>query len=169
MIVRGSKMAKDKSINEFMLNWTAAGSTASGDISINPQGAIGVGGVTRPLTVSGLRWNIGFGRVGSATTRHLYKWVIWVRRKGQAVPAVPVAASGTIADAFASIDENNILVWGAALSSNAADNSEFDGATKTQRKLAVGDQLVFSWAVQTGTGATDPGSFYGIVQTFYKS
>jgi len=169
MIVRGSKMAKDKSINEFMLDWTAAGSVAAGDVSINPQGAIGVGGVTRPLTVSGLRWNINFGRVGATTTRHLYKWVIWVRRKGQDVPAIPVAATGTIADAFASIDENNILVWGAQQSSAGGDAADFEGATKTQRKLAVGDQLVFSWAVQTGTGATDPGTFYGIVQTFYKS
>lgn len=169
MIVRGSKMAKDKAIMDFSLDITAAGAVAEGQISLNPMGGIGVGGVTRPLTVSGLRWNFDYGRTVGGAWNHRFKWCIWVRRKAQAVPTIPVVASGSILDAFSSIDENNILVWGVGVTPAQAETIEFEGATKTQRKMAVGDQLVLSWSLNTSGGAVDTGRFYGCLQTFYKS
>jgi len=165
MIVRGSKMSKDKSINEINMGYTLAAGIASADFSINPQGVSGVGAVSRPLTVSGLRWQGGsFG--GAVTTNHRLKWCIWIRRKGQAIPSQALNAA-TISDAWGSIDENNILVWGATVIADSVEVYPFEGATKTQRKMQVGDQLMFSYAVSGLT--TETGGIFLLLQTFYKS
>lgn len=162
-------MAKDKSINDVGVNYTMASGIVSGDVSILPQGVIGVGGVTRPLTVSGLRWQFTHQMNAAVTGLALCKWVIWVRRKGQALPTWALAGAG-VGDSCATLDENNVLVWGAGIVNETDNLKHYEGATKTQRKLAVGDQLCFSFICADGTGAgTGTGRIFGVVQTFYKS
>lgn len=168
----GSKMAKDKSVNEVAVNSSLASGISLVHIGLNPQAvdatAGGAGSVNRPLTVSGLRWNIG---VGTPTTTALLrtKWLVWVRRKGQAIPSLSFAAG--VADAWPSLDENNIIVWGTGISTQGSQLM-FDGATKTQRKMQVGDQLIITFFTQDATApTTSTASFVysGIIQTFYKS
>lgn len=168
MVVRGSKMAKDKSINELRINSALVAGALSGNMCINPQAADAsvAGTVNRPLTVSGLRWMIDFGTTAAAAAQFV-KWVIWIRRKNQSIPSIPIPAPGAVQDSFSSIDENNVLVWGTGVVATNSGSKAFEGATKTQRKMQVGDQLVFSYYVG-GTG-TDAVLGIGTIQTFYKS
>jgi len=169
VVVRGSKMAKDKSIFEVNQALALSSGVATVNVSVNPYAADANAGSTinRPLTVSGLRWRMSAGNGGmTANSNQRYKWCLWVRRKNQTIPSTAVIAAGPPADAFSSIDENNILVWGSGLGGSQYC-ATWEGATKTQRKMQVGDQLVLSFAA-AGTG-TDSVAVYGVFQTFYKS
>lgn len=161
-------MAKDKSIIQVSLSGNLSGGTGSYDTGLLPQSyVLGAAGIAQAQTVSGLRWEITFAPTATITGTQFIKWCIWVRRKLQAVPPFTSAQAGGVGDAFASIDENNVLVWGTELLTPSINVAEAQGATKTQRKMQVGDQLVFSVRV-SGAGA-ETFAYNGIIQTFFKS
>lgn len=166
-VVRGSKMAKDKSIIESGNTITSAAGAGSLHVGLYPQSSDASAVANRPLTVSGLRWNISAALGTTATGIGKVKWAIWVRRKGQSIPNVGVVVANT-QDAFGAIDEGDILVWGNTnvLPQSVAMNDS--GATKTQRKMQQGDVLVLSIWTATA-GATDTTQMHTLVQTFLKS
>lgn len=176
VVVRGSKMAKDKTIWEGSAIVANAAGTSQTNMGIYPQSVDASSVANRPLTVSGLRWNlsIGIGNVAALSAQGFCKWFIWIRRKAQAIPSVttgvaypgPGSAQG---DAFATIDESDILVWGNGIipPGTGPNPLMFEGATKTQRKMQQGDVLVLTVCIRGGT--TDAYAFQGLVQSFLKS
>lgn len=169
-------MAKDKTIWEgsgFVAN--AAGVSQT-NLGMYPSSAAATEVCNRPLTVSGLRWNVSAARgvVAAGAQQGFCKWFIWIRRKAQVIPTVTTGAAppgpGTaLGDAFNTIDESDILVWGNSVISGAgATNPQFwEGATKTQRKMQQGDVLVFTICFRGDT--TEVMSFQAVIQTFLKS
>lgn len=166
VVVRGSKMAKDKSIVEAGFGITSAANVGAANIGLYPQSSDASQVANRPLTVSGLRWNINIAQAVTLTTGYGVKWAIWIRRKAQAIPNVAVAIAAC-QDAFGAIDESDILVWGLNRGI-PGESMKFEGQTKTQRKMQQGDTLVLSIWTNTG-GATDLVNTSSIVQTFLKS
>lgn len=166
VIVRGSKMAKDKSIVEVAAGITSAANAGQAHLGLYPQSTDASQTCNRPLTVSGLRWNISTFQAAALTTGFACKWCIWIRRKGQAIPATTMLSAGA-QDAFGQIDESDILVWGMARGVQN-DQPNYEGQTKTQRKMQQGDALVISFWTFTG-GATDLVNANAVVQTFLKS
>jgi len=167
IVVHGSKMAKDKSIVEVGTDITSSSNAGVAHCGLYPEDSAAAQVANRPLTVSGLRWNLT-PQNKTVTTRTVCKWVIWIRRKAQAIDNAVITLAG-VQDAFGKMDESDVLVWGhGALGSGVNPPFRFEGATKTQRKMQQGDTLVLSVWTNT-TGATDIVSFAGIVQTFLKS
>lgn len=168
MVVRGSKMAKDKGIIEIGNLAVASSSNYAANHALMPQAADAATNsvISQAMTVSGFRWNINFSPT-AVTTAQRYKWVVWVRRKKAPISSIPMVSNGTPTDGFNQIDENNIIVWGIGMSMNGQPYCS-DGATKTQRKMQAGDQLVFSIVAQTA-GATDGLQYSALFQTFWKS
>jgi len=167
IIYRGSKMAKDKSCIGVIFAPTAAASVAQ-NIALMPY-AFDAGTdsvIAQAQTVSGLRWMIDFGPTTAFTTFQRCIWMIWIRRKK--APIQPITPGTTTPqEAFNKTNENDILIWGAGLMTVKQDRAHFEGATKTQRKMQPGDQLVFSYCC-TGA-ATDSIAGSCNVQTFFKS
>jgi len=162
-------MAKTKVVSELVNNYTLAVSIFSCNMGIYPANATAASACNRAVTISGLRWNISHITGAAVANAHLMKWCIWVRRGSQTLPNLAFGASpAAISTAFSTINPNDILVWG---SGHAADQSDYpriyDGATKTQRKMNEGDELVFSAGV-IGNG-TETGQIYATIQTFLKS
>jgi len=161
-------MAKDKSIINISAGITLAGGVGSSGCSLLPQGANPAAGIAQAQTVSGLRWEITFGATSAlGLAGQAIKWAIYVRRKLQTIPAWSGNIAGIVGDAFPQIDENNILVWGNTIITNTQNRYVTQGATKTQRKMQVGDQLWFACGV-VGTGV-ETLAYNGIIQTFFKS
>ncbi len=114
-----------------------------------------------PGTLTGLRWSLGFvNTAGTAITRTF--WCIVVVPQGTQASTM----STTNAATFYS-PEQNVLTFGSATSLTAvgAQNVMFEGATKSMRKLKVGDTVVFLAVAQ----ATNTWSASGVVQFFIKS
>lgn len=166
VVVRGSKMAKDKSIIEAAAGITSAAGVGVIHYGLYPQSTDAAQVANRPLTVSGLRWNLTLQQTATLTTGFGGKWAIWIRRKAQAIPNVAMQTAAC-QDAFGAIDESDILVWGSARAV-PADIPKFEGQTKTQRKMQQGDTLVLSVWTNTG-GATDLVNLHATIQTFLKS
>lgn len=161
-------MAKDKSIINIASPIVLAGGVGASGCSLLPQGANPAAGIAQAQTVSGLRWEISFAASSAvAVGGQALKWAIYVRRKLQTIPGWGGNIAGGVGDAFPNIDENNVLVWGCGVITNAVNRYTTSGATKTQRKMQVGDQLWFAVGI-AGTGA-ETLVYNGIIQTFFKS
>jgi len=109
---------------------------------------------------------IDFGPATALTVLTRCNWCIWIRRKKATLPAF-TAGTALPAEAFGTMNENDVLVWGAGFMTVKMDKLHFEGATKTQRKMGVGDQLVFSFVTQGAAGDSLGGQLQ--MQTFYKS
>ncbi len=118
---------------------------------------------TFPGTVVGLRWSIGAATL--VATDAVCQWAIVVVPDGEAVNT-PSTSNG--ADFYT--PEQNILGFGAFRLMNNAEtggnmNINFEGTTKTMRKLKQGDVLAFLVFSDTATAA----AVDGIVQFFFKT
>ncbi len=115
--------------------------------------------VTFPCTIVGIRWNISVVQdagTGNATCA----WCINVLRDGGTQKVMSLTDGSTF---FA--PESDCLSFGIATIDNNVSSSNYEGSTKTMRKMMGGDKLIFS-AVGT---ATNTSALRGIIQFFCKT
>ncbi len=115
---------------------------------------------TFPCTIVGLRWTISCAQNAGTGDTQLF-WAIIIVPDGDSVNAFGTGDSNTF---YA--PEQNVLTYGITVSS-AVDNMpvQFEGSTKTMRKLKAGDVVLFATIAQ----ATDTWMLQGVVQFFCKS
>ncbi len=115
--------------------------------------------VTFPCTIVGLRWN-GVVRQDAGTGPAFHNWAIVVLRQGVTVSTM---ASGDGNTFFT--PESNCLVLGVGSIDNNVESQQYEGSTKTMRKMQGGDQLLF---ICSGS-ATNTSAFNFVVQFFCKT
>ncbi len=115
---------------------------------------------TFPCTITGIRWSMdAFADAGTATG--LNAWCIQVVKDGLAAQTM---ALSTGADFLT--PEVNVVAFGAGLTQGDQGSSKnYDGTTKTMRKMMGGDLLVFSAIGQ----ATNTTRMFGVIQFFCKT
>jgi len=116
---------------------------------------------TFPCTITGLRWDLSF-RQTAGTDLCEISWAIVLVKEGQSADTM-IRTNGV---AFYN-PEQNCLVFGTQYIFNGNTlgmTKHADGATKTMRKLMVGDQLVFIFRGTT----TDHAGVMGVIQFFCK-
>lgn len=118
---------------------------------------------TFPGTITGLRWSLNAVRSGgTATTFGHFAWAIIVQPAGTTVSTMTLASAGSMYD-----PEQMVLAFGRGCTWDAAQGVilEFEGSTKSMRKLKAGDALIFT----TFGTATERHDITGTVQFFYKT
>ena len=91
-----------------------------------------------PATVTGLRWDLNWTQ--AAGTGHCeFTWVIVVVREGTTVDSITPSNGSTLYQ-----PEQNVMSWGTGAIDNHQSTIQRVGATKTMRKLQLGDSLVFA-------------------------
>ncbi len=114
---------------------------------------------TFPATVVGLRWSLSFFQ-DAGTGTALFRWAFVIVRDGVTIDTL---ALGDASNFFN--PEENCLIFGQGMIDNNTETKDFEGSTKTMRKLQGGDTLVF-----VGAGATtNTVGIRGIVQFFLKT
>jgi len=118
---------------------------------------------TFPGTVVGLRWSMGTSALTAGDA--LLQWAVVVVPDGEAVNT-PSTTGG--ADFYT--PEQNVLAFGVARIMNNAEtggnmNYNWEGTTKTMRKLKQGDVLAFLVFSDVANSQTVD----GIVQFFFKT
>lgn len=115
--------------------------------------------VSNACTICGLRWSLSIYQDGG--TGHANgKWAIVVVRDGNSANTI----SSTDGSSFYQ-PEQDCLAFGAWVIDNNSQTKDFEGNTKTMRKMLIGDQLIF---VAMG-GDTDTSAIRGVVQFFCKT
>jgi len=116
---------------------------------------------TFPCTVVGLRWDITV-LTDAGTGRGVYSWVIVIVRDGVTASQMSHTDGGTI---YA--PEQDVMAFGKGVNqiTGLTDGHQYNGSTKTMRKLMGGDKLLF---LAKGE-ATDTQSFVGGIQFFCKT
>lgn len=118
---------------------------------------------TFPGTITGLRWELSAVRSGgTATTFGHLAWAIVVVPAGTTISTMTLASAGSLYD-----PEQMVLAFGRGCTWDAAQGVvlNWEGSTKSMRKLKTGDKLVFT---VFGT-ATERHDLTGTVQFFYKT
>ncbi len=114
---------------------------------------------TFPCTMVGLRWNLAmYQNTGTGTA--VVNWAIVIVREGFTIPTLTVSDAGTFYS-----PESDCLVFGVATIYNNTQTKDFNGDTKTMRKMQGGDRLVF---IARGI-ASETHSVRGIIQFFCKT
>jgi len=118
---------------------------------------------TFPCTVVGLRWSLS--AIGNTTTAGIIYWAIVVVKDGNTVNSMAVSDA---ADFYT--PEQNVLAFGSGYTTDldlAAGPGavQWEGSTKTMRKLMGGDVLQIISVTDSATAA----AFRGVVQFFCKS
>lgn len=119
---------------------------------------------TFPGTVTGLRWSMSYENIISTDTSSAY-WAIVVVPDGESANT-PATSDG--ADFYT--PEQHVLAFGIVTAEDSDQGGgpitvNFEGSTKTMRKLKQGDTLNF---IALGTAA-NCGGIRGIVQFFFKT
>ncbi len=117
-----------------------------------------INAINAPCTITGLRWSISIQQDGGTGICE-GTWAIVVTYGGQTVSTM----SHTDASTFYT-PESNVLAFGAWSIDNNTQTKEFEGSTKTMRKLMLGDQV---FLIAKGV-ATDTSRLFGVVQLFCK-
>ncbi len=120
--------------------------------------------ITFPATIVGLRWASSYGHTSTASPAQIV-WAIVVVRDGETASTM-----GLVDGASFYTPEQNCLAFGIFRAGdrdlvNSDISHNWDGSTKTMRKMAVGDELHI---ITLGEIAAQ-GQFRGIVQFFTKS
>lgn len=114
---------------------------------------------TYPCTITGLRWDftaVQDGGTGVATGM----WAIVKVSDGNSANTI------SFTDAASTYQpEQDVLAFGTWAVDNNTDTQRMNGSTKTMRKLAKGDELIF---IARGV-ATNTTAFFGATQFFCKS
>lgn len=150
---RVAKRPIDKKLTNVLVTNLVA---AKQDVDLYPAAAF-------PGTITGLRWSLNAVRSGgTADTFGHFAWAIIVRPAGTTVSTMTLASAGSLYD-----PEQMVLAFGRGLTWDAADGVvlQFEGSTKSMRKLKAGDSLVFT----TFGTATERHDISGSVQFFYKT
>ena len=146
--VAGSRRPIDKSLKTV----TKAGVTAT-------QVDTTLITATFPCTIVGLRWSLSvFQDGGTGDARGV--WAVVIVRDGNATGSMATTDGG---DFYT--PEQDVLAFGHSSVDNNVQTMQFEGTTKTMRKLLGGDKLVFSCKAQ----ATNTSAFEGIFQFFCKT
>mgnify|MGYP000332636614 FL=1 len=118
---------------------------------------------TFPCTITGLRWSMGVQPDGSTGTGRIL-WAVVVLRDGGTLGTMSVSDAGTVYT-----PEQDVMVFGASslLPNTSTINQavQFEGSTKTMRKLMGGDKLVF---IAIGENI-NTAELFGVFQFFCKS
>lgn len=91
-----------------------------------------------PATLTGLRWSMSFHQTAGTSIASIH-WVMVILPDG-------VTAASTLATANTNSlyqPEQHVLAFGVATMDNNVQSKEFNGTTKTMRRLKVGDRLLF--------------------------
>lgn len=115
--------------------------------------------VTNPCTIVGLRWSLSFNQ-DAGTGLCEGRWAIVVARDGNSPNNMNPSDGATI---YA--PEQDVLAFGAYSIRNNTNSVQFDGTTKTMRKMLIGDTLTFR---MSGVG-TNTSAGRGIIQFFCKT
>ncbi len=153
---RGAKRPIDKGLN-VVFKQTVGASQVATILDPAAQGA---------CTVTGLRWTgnvIGDG--GSSGLDHVFSWAIVIVRDGQVASTLDHTTDG----GTLYTPEQDVMAFGLGNSQNIAATTElpiqFDGSTKTMRKLRQGDRIHFI-AIAT---VTETVTMHFVVQMFCMS
>ncbi len=114
---------------------------------------------TFPCTVVGLRWSLTFEQDAGTGTAG-FSWAIVVVRDGVTVDTLVTSDAGSFFN-----PEENCLVFGMGSIDNNTQTKQFEGATKTMRKMQGGDILMF---IHKGI-ATETSGSRGVIQFFCKT
>ncbi len=114
---------------------------------------------TFPCTITGLRWSFSCTQDGGTATAFIH-WAIIVVRAGVTQDTLSITDGSSFFD-----PETNCLVFGSTTIDNNVESKQFEGSTKTMRKMQGGDALVF---VAKGS-ATNTSRIDGVVQFFCKT
>lgn len=114
---------------------------------------------TFPCTITGLRWNLSFIQ-DAGTGACVIHWAIVIVRDGVTIDTLGVSSAAVFFN-----PEQNCLVFGAAMIDNNTQSKDFNGSTKTMRKLMGGDTLQF---IHLGV-ATQTSGCRGVIQFFCKT
>ncbi len=115
---------------------------------------------TFPCTITGIRWNFD-ALADAGTASGGCTWVLQVVKDGLAAQAISTSGGADLIT-----PEVNIVAFGSALTTGDTGSSKnFDGSTKTMRKMMGGDLLIFSAVGQ----ATNTTRIFGAVQFFCKT
>ncbi len=149
-LVQGSRRPTDKEL--IYVNQTVTTSNVATTLKTT----------TFPCTVVGLRWNMA---IRVATTGNTFvNWIIVVVKDGNSANTI---SQSNGADMYT--PEQNVMAFGTiALQGSAQESAEafqFQGQTKTMRKLKQGDLLQFISLGDVVSGAL----IQGVVQFFCKS
>lgn len=118
--------------------------------------------VTFPCTITGLRWNLS--SIIANNVNDVVTWAIVHVREGEVTNTMNLTDAGSFYN-----PEQNVLCYGIRhMHGNTAGggmSGQWEGATKTMRKVMAGDRLVLC---VRGYAAGNK-IFQGIVQFFCKS
>ncbi len=114
---------------------------------------------TFPCTIVGLRWNMS--HIQSASTGICdFAWAIVILRDGLTQPTLSTTSGSTFYN-----PEQDVMAFGVSTIDNNVQSNQWEGSTKTMRKMMGGDKLVF-----IGLGvATNTSRVSGVVQFFCKT
>ena len=117
-----------------------------------------------PATLVGLRWSISYLQI-LTTGASTFAWAIVIVRDGKTANAITLTDAGTF---YA--PEQNCLTFGVTRLSdadlgNGPSTTQFEGNTKSMRKMAAGDELHILY--NAGTAAQ--GTANAVVQFFTKT
>lgn len=149
-IARGAKRPIDKNLIAISQSVTTA--QTSTDLLT----------ATFPATVTGLRWSMNIR--GSTTAHQLVSWAIVIVKDGLSASTISQSDGAAMYQ-----PEQNVLAFGsvATLDSDAGTGNgsyNWEGSTKSMRKLMGGDKLVLIAKANANTA-----TYAGVVQFFTKS
>ena len=111
---------------------------------------------TFPCTITGLRWGMSVLQA-AGTSQCEGSWAIVVEREGNVVDTLAITDSTSFYD-----PEQNVLAFGVWLIENNSETKQFEGSTKTMRKMQTGDTLQL---LVKGV-ATETSTIRGVIQFF---
>jgi len=115
---------------------------------------------TFPGTIVGLRWSFGVAQDAGTTASQLF-WAIVVLPDGVSASTIAISDG---ADMYT--PEQHVLAFGATMNTGVDVNTvQFEGTTKTMRKLKQGDKLVWIALAE----ATNTWAAHGTIQFFFKT
>lgn len=144
-------------IDKQLINVNAITGTTSTAITLQTT--------TFPCTITGLRWSIGFANKQTTGPVDI-SWAIVIVRDGNAANALSQTSGSSLYQ-----PEQNVLAYGctefqdADLNPGGSGAAQFEGSTKTMRKLMGGDVLQF---LHLGSVAASA-DFMGTIQFFCKT
>lgn len=116
---------------------------------------------TFPCTVTGLRWSIGV--INTYAGNNPLYWAIVLVKDGNAASGIATSNGSSLYQ-----PEQNVLAFGVCELDNPADGGvsayQFEGSTKSMRKLMGGDQLLF-----IANAGANGYSIRGAIQFFCKT
>ena len=97
---------------------------------------------------------------GAGTGVCIFQWAIVYAAEAQAIDTLSLTNGASLYD-----PEQDVLTWGISSINNNTETKQYNGTTKSMRKLKVGDRLV----IVTRGIATNTTDLLGGVQFFCKT